>query len=292
MGADSWRVTFVVHALGVEKSLPELNASKISSTDAATRLHTLSEGNCGRLSVLGGLKVEETVKVTLNGWDEDEEDLVITLVTDGTPAVAQLREADNKQALANQPGGGHRLARQQPEIFDDSQPQEKAAVPLVGIRIPGTKSGKHAAALLYRNDPSKPTEFPLDTAASHQSAIMVFFSQSTNAEMRVAIYTWVPEKSGAKNTEGSWHSTYVDVGSGSFSTDFRVSISDCSPRFLKVFVSSSATFVTVKDQNCEVVDPLLVKVSPSSTQTLQASSSDMPSVSAGTTGSAGASDEA
>nr|UUZ29858.1 microneme protein 2 [Eimeria magna] len=156
-------------------------------------LHTLSEGNCGRLSVLGGLKIEETVKVALNGWIEDEEDLLITLVTDGTPAVAKLREADTKQALTSQQRGGHGSAGQQAEIFDDAQPLEKAAVPLVGVRIPGTKSGKQAAVLLYRSDVNKPTEFPLDTPASHQSALMFFFSQSTSTEMRVAVYTWLPK---------------------------------------------------------------------------------------------------
>ncbi|KAL8429829.1 hypothetical protein ACSSS7_006277 [Eimeria intestinalis] len=278
---------------GNEKSLPEVDARSSSSTDqAVTRLHTLAEGNCGRMSVLGGLKIEETVKVSLNGWAEDDEDLVITLVTDVTPAVAKLREADSKQAMASQQRGGHGSAGQQPEIFDDTQLQEKAAVPLVGIRIPGTKSGNQAAALLYRSDVNKPTEFPLDTPASHHSAIMVFFSQSTNTEMRVAVYTWVPKKSGANNTEGSWHSTYVDVGSGPLSTDFQLTVNDCSPRFLRVFASSSTTFVTVKDKNCEVVDPQLVKISPSATQALGSSSTNQPAVSAGTTGSSAGSDEA
>ncbi|KAL8453138.1 hypothetical protein Emed_001008 [Eimeria media] len=263
---------------GNEKSLPEVKATRTTSTtDAATtKLHTLSEGNCGRLSVLGGLEIEETVKVTVNGWLEDEEDLLITLVTDATPAVAKIREADAKQARASVSSG------QQPEIFDDNQPQEKAAVPLVGVRIPGTKSGNQAAVLLYRSDVNKPTEFPLDTPASHQSALMFFFSQSTNTEMRVAVYTWIPKKSGAKNTEGSWHSTYIDVGTGSLSTDFQVIVSDCSPRFLRVFVSSSATYVTVKDQNCEVVDPQLIKVSPNSTETVGSNSINQPAVSAGT----------
>ncbi|KAL8439913.1 hypothetical protein Efla_004838 [Eimeria flavescens] len=239
------------------------SGSRASSAESVARRQFV-EGSCGRLTVIGGLEVEESVKVTLNGWTSEGRDLIITLVTDESAAVVKQREAavheasDPKEARAG-------LSGEEPEMFDDVLPSaEKAAFPLVAVRIPGTQSGHQPAALLFRNDLDNPTETPIDTPAGPSTPLMVFFTQFSRTETRVTVLTWLVDDSSSSGSSGHWHESSVDVGTGPLGRDFRVTISDCSPKFLKVYASASTTLMTFDGAGCDDLNPRMVTIPPSS----------------------------
>lgn len=152
------------------------------------------EGNCGRLTVRGGLKAEESVKITSNGWTKEDSDFVVHLVTDETPKVAKLRQIEARRSLAREAGSTQPVAE---DLAGSQQPAEEQPVtPIIGVRIPGAVSvdeGKKAAVLLYKNNPTEPTEIPLDTPAGPTTPFMIFFSQKSTTEMMVTVYTWQSE---------------------------------------------------------------------------------------------------
>ena len=69
-------------------------------------------------------------------------------------------------------------------------------------------------------------------------------------------------ETGAAN--GSWHTISVLAGTGMNAHDLQLTVNDCGPRALKVYGSSSADLLTVKEGMCSEIDPPIVQIIPAS----------------------------
>lgn len=141
------------------------------------------EGNCQRLTVRQGLKVDEAVKVTSNGWERENDDFMVLLVTDETRRAAKMRRIGEEESLPQAEENG-----------------EQPSVPIIGLRLPGAPHSRRMkgaelepAVLLYNDDPINPTEIPLDTPAGPTTPFMVLFSQESPTEILVTVFTWISQ---------------------------------------------------------------------------------------------------
>lgn len=64
----------------------------------------------------------------------------------------------------------------------------------------------------------------------------------------------------AATGKGSWKENSVVVGSSLGGRDLSVNMSDCGPSSLRVYGSTSADLVTVKDGMCDAADPELISL--------------------------------
>lgn len=163
-----------------------------------------AEAKCGRLTVRGGLKVGESVKITANGWGKSDVDFVAEIVTDNSRGMIQMRESPPGEGpgLAGGSGGDGTAGSATDE---NGSMKEQPSISIVGVRIPGSENGDgesdKAAVLLYQEGETAPKEVPLDTPAGPTKAFMIFFGQTTPTEMTVRVLTWTPEYVG---TPGNW----------------------------------------------------------------------------------------
>ncbi|CDI86362.1 Microneme protein etmic-2/7h, related [Eimeria praecox] len=223
----------------------------------------LVEANCGRLTVRGGLKEGESVKITANGWGKGSADFVVELVTDNSRGMALMRESPGEggPGLA---GGGSQDGAAGGANGVEGPTAEQPSIPIVGVRISGSEDGdgepRKAAVLLYKEGETAPKELLLDSPAGPTSAFMVIFKQKTSTEMTVRLLTWI---SGGSGVKGSWHEASVDAGVGFNNRDLMVSLSDCNPHSLRVYGSASADLVTASGDMCQANDIQLVSLTSS-----------------------------
>lgn len=149
------------------------------------------EGYCGRLTVVKGLQVGQSVKVTYTSWSPDNRDLIIRLVTDENLSFAMARLSTDTALSAS--GGDRGSARN----LGGDQLSEKPAMPLVGVRIPGTEgSGPNSrtpAVLMYESSPEEPKVISLNSSAGPTKPTMVIFTKVSQTDLRVTIYTYFSE---------------------------------------------------------------------------------------------------
>ncbi|OEH79467.1 hypothetical protein cyc_02935 [Cyclospora cayetanensis] len=210
------------------------------------------EANCGILTVLGGLAIDESVKVTANGWENETLDFIVYLVSDDTSSSAQSRLAKSNTVQ---------------QVSEESE-DEHVAEPILAVRIPGVqgdkeKSNEGPAVLLYQSDPSNPTEIPLDTPAGPTTPFMIILKQLSYTEMQVTVYTWISGRVSRRSATGRWHSTAVNAGTGMQARNFRLHVNNSAPKALRVYGPRSGNWLTAEEGTCDQVDPPLVEVVPS-----------------------------
>ncbi|CDJ36057.1 Microneme protein etmic-2/7h, related [Eimeria mitis] len=272
---------FSVIALGLLFSLPsslairtKVPADEPPATDSAltssasVQRHSSSvglvEANCGRLSVRGGLKVGETLKITANGWEDGNSDFVVEIATDNSQSMAQARDSPVEGGAGLAGGGSQGGDGAAGGAGDGGSIKEQPSIPIVGVRIPASTnedgSSRQPSVLLYRRGESTPKELPLDSPAGPTSPFMVIFHQKSQAEMTVRLFTWVSSGSGAG---GSWHEASMDVSVGLIHRDVLVATSDCKPQSLRLYGSASADLVTPGEDMCQAAEPQLLSLTAS-----------------------------
>lgn len=239
----------IIPAAGIKTKVPDASGMSeeiddVQDTEASTSSNDFLMGNCGELSLIGGIPMGGSVKVTVNGWEDDSRDFEAILLIE--------------KHLTKLKGGEHK-----DEDASDEE-HEHPAESLVGIRVVGPKdSEKKSAVLLYQSDDASPTEFPLDSPAGPTTPFMVVFTRSSSSSMVVDLYTWISGEGGVDS--GKWHKVSQTVSVKyvpNVDLMLNADVNACGARVMKVYASPDTRALTVKEGTCDSIEQRLVELNP------------------------------